>query len=564
MNSKKTNYFILVFTLVFAFLLRFYSLGDVPSGLYQDETSIGYSAYSIAKTGKDEYSKTFPLYFKSFGDWKLPIYIYATVPAIKMFGLTAFAVRLPSAVFGFLTVPLLYFFLKKLTENNRLALTATFLLAINPWHIHYNRATFEVSISLFLFLLGALLLIISVKEKKQWAFVFGTLSFVLGLYTYNLTRLLAPILYFGIILFFKQSTKKNIRKTTFITSSVIAIITLVPFVFTLLSDGGVASAGGTLIHSSAVVQAKLIEFRSYLVDSPQVFAKTFFNIPLLTLFEYVKHITSYSDAEFFFISGSQHGNHGIGNVGQFYIIELITVVLGAAIAFTKKLRWVLFLGAWALSTVLVASLTREAPHATRSFFLIVPIVTFSAYGFLKIFEFAKKQNQLIRYSTVSIVSLILAYNTLYYLTSYYKIFPKSYAREWRQQDKDIAEYLEENYNKHENIIIDDSAGLIYSSIVFYTEFPPQEFQNTVARQPDDNEGFSKIDSFGKYQYRQIDWEQDLKKPTTLIVSKQENIPQNIKIEKEFFYPETPEVYAVSQEIKQQPVIRSAYVVVKAQ
>ncbi len=56
--------------------LHFYKLTSIPSGLNQDETSIGYNAYSVLTTGKDEYGKSYPIYFKSFGDEKLPVYIY--------------------------------------------------------------------------------------------------------------------------------------------------------------------------------------------------------------------------------------------------------------------------------------------------------------------------------------------------------------------------------------------------------------------------------------------------------------------------------------------------------
>src|SRR3990167_8742234 len=80
------NKFYFIAILVLAGFLRMYRLGDIPNGLYQDETAIGYNAYSILQTGKDEYGKTFPLYFQSFGDWKLPVYIYVTVPSVAFFG----------------------------------------------------------------------------------------------------------------------------------------------------------------------------------------------------------------------------------------------------------------------------------------------------------------------------------------------------------------------------------------------------------------------------------------------------------------------------------------------
>lgn len=83
MNKRYLFFILLLSIFVFAFILRFYKLGEIPNGLYQDETAIGYNAYSILNIGKDEYGKDFPLYFKSFGDWKLPVYIYSTALSIK-------------------------------------------------------------------------------------------------------------------------------------------------------------------------------------------------------------------------------------------------------------------------------------------------------------------------------------------------------------------------------------------------------------------------------------------------------------------------------------------------
>ena len=95
---------LLVFIFVIAFAVRFYEFGLLPDGLSQDESSIGYNAYSILQTGKDEYGKEFPVSFKAFGEYKLPGYIYLSVPSIAVFGTTPIGVRLPSALFGFLTV----------------------------------------------------------------------------------------------------------------------------------------------------------------------------------------------------------------------------------------------------------------------------------------------------------------------------------------------------------------------------------------------------------------------------------------------------------------------------
>src|SRR3989344_7181611 len=125
--------------LLLAAFLRFYKLGQVPSGFVNDEAAFGYNAYSLLKTGRDEFDESWPVIFHSFGEGKLPAYIYLTIPSVAAFGLTEFAVRLPSALFGVLTVLVV----------SRWSLLAALVLATLPWHIHFSRAAFEANVALF-------------------------------------------------------------------------------------------------------------------------------------------------------------------------------------------------------------------------------------------------------------------------------------------------------------------------------------------------------------------------------------------------------------------------------
>src|SRR5260221_183941 len=95
--------------IILAAILRFYNISIDPPGVNRDEASIGYTAYSLLHTGKDEYGRSFPVSFQSFGDWKLPFYIYETVVSVAIFGLNEFAVRVPSALAGIGTVILVFF-----------------------------------------------------------------------------------------------------------------------------------------------------------------------------------------------------------------------------------------------------------------------------------------------------------------------------------------------------------------------------------------------------------------------------------------------------------------------
>src|SRR3990170_1593087 len=157
MLNKK---FILVAILVLAALLRIYKLGTIPPSMTPDEVALGYNAYSILKTGRDEYGKLLPVVFKSFGDFKPGLYVYLTVPFVAVFGLNEWSVRLPSAIAGILAVWFLYkvvllFFeirdsQSPITNHQSLAKITALMLAISPWHIHFSRGAWEANVSLTL------------------------------------------------------------------------------------------------------------------------------------------------------------------------------------------------------------------------------------------------------------------------------------------------------------------------------------------------------------------------------------------------------------------------------
>ena len=131
MNPKTKKLFqfsalLCFFTLII--FLRFWQLDQIPPGLNRDETSIGYTAWSILKTCKDEYGHFLPLSIKSFGDWKLPMSVYLTIPFTAIFGLTNWSTRLPFALAGIVTLFLFYFLVKEIFANNKKDIFTRFYL----------------------------------------------------------------------------------------------------------------------------------------------------------------------------------------------------------------------------------------------------------------------------------------------------------------------------------------------------------------------------------------------------------------------------------------------------
>ena len=106
--------FLLLTIVILAALLRLVALDRYPAGLNADEAALGYNAYSLLLTGRDEHGHVWPVNLESFGDFKPGFYAYLLIPFIKFLGLTELAVRLPSALIGVLAVVFIYLLAKEI------------------------------------------------------------------------------------------------------------------------------------------------------------------------------------------------------------------------------------------------------------------------------------------------------------------------------------------------------------------------------------------------------------------------------------------------------------------
>lgn len=149
-NLFKNKLFLI---LALAAFLRLFLLSRVPISLNWDEISMGYTAYSVAQTGKDEWGETLPIFFRSYGEWKSAVYIYLLVPLVKFLGMNAWAVRLPSAFAGIISVYLVYLIGRRL-YSEKVGLWSAFFMAVMPWSFVLSRPAFEANVSLTLILVG--------------------------------------------------------------------------------------------------------------------------------------------------------------------------------------------------------------------------------------------------------------------------------------------------------------------------------------------------------------------------------------------------------------------------
>ena len=112
--------------------LFLYKMNVSPPALNADEVTNAYDAYSILKTGKDQYGNFMPLRFKSFGDYKLPLLTYLAIPFIKIFGLTETGIRMVNFPFVLFFPMVVFLLTQELFNKKNISLLAAFLSAFAP------------------------------------------------------------------------------------------------------------------------------------------------------------------------------------------------------------------------------------------------------------------------------------------------------------------------------------------------------------------------------------------------------------------------------------------------
>ncbi len=563
MRIVKNNYHLLSLALIFsiALFLRFHQLSNIPNGLYPDETAIGYNAYSILLTGKDEYGENMPLYFRSFDDYKLPLYIYSTTLSIKLFGANAFAVRFPSAFLGSLSVIFLFFLVYELSKNKGFAVISSLFLALNPWHFFFSRAGYEVNAATALMLLGTLFFVIAVQRKNNLLFfIISIISFILAVYTYNVTRLIAPVIFFALIFLYLNYLKNS--KKTLVSILILFCIGMIPFLVTFLT---LQSQSGFSTHKDALIfgneaRSDIIQTRSYFLVLPPLAQKIFFNYWVLVLWKYLINLISFFSTNFFFTTGAAKPNQDVGgNLAMFHYFDFPLLLIGIYYALKKRSSYFYPFYIWFLAIFFIGSIIISVPNGTRSYPIIIPFIVFSAYGFFYLLQNVfKLKNNLFKTGILTFMIGIISYTYIFYFLSYFIRFPIEFAKDWRSEDKKTVEYIKNIEHNYDKIIFDESAEFFYTSLLFYAKYPPVNYQKNSVYQL---KGLvNTLSHTGKYEFRKVDWEKEIYMPRTLIIAGTGNYPQGKSPITTFSYPTRPVVLYYDRKIAQFPTTDVAYMI----
>lgn len=522
----KFNTVFLILTAIFCLglVLRIVALGNISVSLFMDEATIGYNSYSILKTGKDEFGTSFPLVFRSTGDYKPPLLIYTMIPAITAFGLNEFGVRITTAVFGALTIIVAFFVISRLTKNNIIALLTSFSLAISPSHIKLSRATHDATLAFFLVSLGVAFFFWAIKRRSRWLWL-SSVFFALSLYTYHAERVFVPLLVFGMVIIYRKELLGRLKES--LIAVLVGVVVSLPIAFGLLTPEGQTRANMTFLAQDFEI-SRFLHTTGEVLDFP---ANLLDNNALLIFNFWAKRYLDYFDLSFLFIDGMEFTMDKAPDLGLLYLFELPFFLLGAFLVVfrgqvvDRRARFFIIL--WFLLGPLAASLANNEKHVFRVMTLVPIPQMLAAVGIW--FAYRKLRNIKIQKFFVGGLGVIGIISVLYFADLYFLQYQRIYSELLMYGWKDAAQFALSNRDNYKEIVIDPRFGIRgphtvtapYVYILFFGKIDPGEFQNDPRRE----EAWDSS-NFANFTFREIDWRggYDKEEKSTLFIGSKWVLP----------------------------------------
>jgi 4-amino-4-deoxy-L-arabinose transferase-like glycosyltransferase len=515
-----------------ALLVRVWALDRSPPSLDPDEVSIGYNAWSIARTGKDEYGQTLPLTFRAFGEYKRPAYIYAAVPSLAVLGPTSYAVRLPAALFGALAVPLLYGVAVLLLRSRPAGLCAALMLALSPWHLQFTRAAREASLLVLAVLLLVYCLLRAWHARPgdrfrggHW-YVLAGLSFLLALYDYPGALVFAPLF---VLVLSRAYWGRLLKAPPVWLGAAVALVAVLslPLGFQLL-DG---SARERLNQASIVnVPALRLLARERVERDVRDGAPRLLNEPqALGLRGAVNAYLAHFDPTYLFTAGDLEWRHHNSDHGQLLLWDLPLLCVGAVVLVRHWRRPAMqALGSWLLIGPVAATFAENAPHAVRTIVMVPAWYLLAGAGFRTTWGWLRRRGY--QWDWL----LLLGLSSCFYFYMLFRYYPAEQGRSWQSGNLEgyRAAMAEVEAGHYTRIVIPQEFSLSYVYALYATGYDPARYLSQGGSVADPTTSFYPGPGplrFDPFEVRVVNWRTEPRDPQVLfVIEAAANLPQGFK------------------------------------
>jgi len=502
---------------VLALILRLVGIGEHPAGFTPDEASFGYDAYSILKTGKDQWGDTLPLTLKSFGDGKMPLYAYLAIPSVAVFGLNEFAVRLPNALLGSLAVWVTYELVKEWRKDEREAALAALILAVSPWHVPMSRGAFEANLTTFFLPLGVWLFL---KGLRDGRFLLGAAAvWGLNLFSYHSARLVTPVVVMALVWQYRGELKK-VRQGK-MAAAIFGVVVVMAGLTYLGRAGARVKSAGIFSLAGEAGNTGNKRYEGVMVGLPDVVARGF-NNKLTHVAELLsQNYVQYFSPQFLFTNGPGEYTYGmVPGRGVLYFIEVLFLGGFVAVLVKEELRKGWWLIVWLMVAALPAAMTIGPGYAANRAAVMMPALQIGlAIGGVWLGKLLKVGRRgAVVYGGVWLVAFLFFCEDYFVQQRAYGVGAMIYG-----MDK-VYEELRRHERDYEQVVVSKSISEPQIYTAFYLKWDPEDYQKAAKEWKFEEEGLGWVDqlasySLGKYEFRGVNWGLDSRNTVSLFVGR---------------------------------------------
>lgn len=452
----------LVFILVLATFLRMWKLGTTPTGFYVDEAAIGYNAFSLLKTGRDEFGMPLPILLRSFTVFGAPVYTYFLVLIYAVMGMSVFSTRLLAAVSGVLGVFGIYLLVKKI-ENKSIALLMALLLSVSPWHLTYSRTVYEVNLGLTFLLISLWCFYLARKRKKEWLIGAGVFAAV-SILAYTANRVTVPLIYMTIFYWQRKWLLKPDNRGVIIKAGVLTLVLLLPMISIMKTPGFFSRLDAlSILATSRNPWGYNPEF--------QDLSDTVLNHRgLLLLREWMSLYSVFFSPRYLFFLGDPGGRSSFVDIAPLFIWQFPFWLMGIY-DYIRNKRLKTELGRLMLAVLVIsplsASVTGDPFASIRALPMVIPHLYFIALGLKLVFSKRKRAGMVV-VSGLLLVSLLRVYLSFFVINDYFRY------KHWNYGARELVEKIAEHPQLP--VVLDNSRDELYIEVLFFSKYDPKEYQ----------------------------------------------------------------------------------------
>lgn len=477
-------------------LLRsWYALKVAPQVLNQDESAILLNARFIATSGVDERGQRYPIVFPSFGDAKLPGYIYVTAVLWKLFPVDHI-VRLPAFLASLAAIFLTGYITAIITKKSGAGLATALLLSLSPWTFHFGSIGFEAQLGLTLLLTAVALWLR--RPESIWSDALGSVFFLVACLTYNAPLILAPVIG-GALLFWRGKRKQTIPFLVMMGGAF--------FIAVALTLQASAQKKGIAFFQDGQI---LAEYPIYRASFSGVWQKLLGNQWIYFASIFVKNIVNSFSWQFLVMKGGSNPWHGIPKVGHLHFLIPLLAAMGFGTylgMFWNEFRKKHFVTAWnlfvlagvGLFSLLPAAITTDAPHATRSLFFFICLTSLAGWQLFELYDRGCRliPDRFFQGIRLGISVLLIGGFVLWWAPA---------QQNWNQfidphwyfgLEETLASF---DHTKYEHIFIEDPEGVLYTRVANYERLDAPAFRTLLRISAPAQTGLIRGEELGKYSF----------------------------------------------------------------